>query len=367
MRREILDNMVDEELLVQQATRDTSVRLTEQEIQDQVEKTVQNVRKQFTNQTRFREQLRAAGFASEEEWRRWLADTQRRTIQQQRLIESLRGKGKLRPIPPTDDQMRAYWQESAAQRPKHPPLISFRQIVIPVQPDPAAVVRARALAESLKVALRGGAGFAEVAKGFSADSASRSQGGELGWFRRGVMVEVFRGSRVPSQARADLRGGADPVWLPHHPGGADRAGRDPGASRPHPAAHLARPGGAGAPDGRHRGEAACRRGAVRRVLRRFPVPEEPTSREGVPMADLPPDYVKGIGQDTVPGIVPPFEVDATSGRPKFAVVEITKWEPAGDLKFEDVKDRLRTQVGQQLAIKAYLAVLRRTTYVAYYP
>ena len=169
MRQQMLENMIDEELLVQQATRDTSVRLTEQEIQDQVEKTVQNVRKQFTNDLDFETQLRQAGFGSEEEWRRWLADTQRRTVQLQRLIESLRGKGKLRPIPPTDDQLRDYWNESAAQRPKHPPLVSFRQIVLVVQPDPASVTRARALAESLKVALR--ATGSRDGKGYSADSS----------------------------------------------------------------------------------------------------------------------------------------------------------------------------------------------------
>src|SRR4029077_10159907 len=119
------------------ASRDTSIRLTEQEIQDQVEKTVQNVRKQFTTQIDFETQLRAAGFASEEEWRRWLADNQRRTIQQQRLIEGLRTKGKLRPIPPTEEQMRGFWEESGTQRPKHPPLIAFKQIVIAAQPDSA--------------------------------------------------------------------------------------------------------------------------------------------------------------------------------------------------------------------------------------
>ena len=61
LRRTILENMVDEELLVQQAIRDTSIRLTEQEVQDQVEKTVQNVRKQFTTQTDFETQLRSRG------------------------------------------------------------------------------------------------------------------------------------------------------------------------------------------------------------------------------------------------------------------------------------------------------------------
>jgi len=43
----------------------------------------------------------------------------------------------------------------------------------------------------LLVVLRHGADFASVAKRYSADTASREQGGELGWFRRGVMFTSF--------------------------------------------------------------------------------------------------------------------------------------------------------------------------------
>src|SRR5256712_13167444 len=71
-RRQVLSQMVDEELLVQQAERDTTIKVTDQEVQDAVEQTVQNVRKQFTSIPEFQTQLRAAGFVSEEEWRRWL-------------------------------------------------------------------------------------------------------------------------------------------------------------------------------------------------------------------------------------------------------------------------------------------------------
>src|SRR5881296_129924 len=171
-RRQILSQMVDEELIVQQAERDTTIKVTEQEVQDAVEQTVQNVRKQFTSITEFRAQLRAAQFVSEEEWRRWLADQQRRSILQQRLIEALKGKGKLRPIPPTDAQMHDFWEENKAQQPKRPAAVSFRQIVIVPKADSAAQARARQLAESLVVALRHGASFSEMAKQYSADSAS---------------------------------------------------------------------------------------------------------------------------------------------------------------------------------------------------
>src|SRR5437773_2178725 len=190
-RRQVLRQMVDEELVVQQAERDTTIKVTDQEVQDQVEQTVQNVRKQFSSTSDFQAQLRAAQFFSEEEWRRWLADQQRRSSLQQRLLDQLRQKGKLRPIPPTDAQLRQFWEENKARQPKRPAAISFRQIVIAPQPDSAAKARARQLAESLVVVLRHGAKFADVAKQFSADSASREQGGELGWFRRGVMVKEF--------------------------------------------------------------------------------------------------------------------------------------------------------------------------------
>src|SRR5438094_9125125 len=167
-RRQILSQRVDEELLVQQAERDTTIKVTEQEVQDAVEQTVQNVRKQFTSIPEFQAQLRAAGFVSEEEWRRWLADQQRRSILQQRLIEDLKQKGKLRPIPPTDAEMRQFWEANRAQQPKRPAAISFRQIVIVPKPDSAADVRALQLAESLVVVLRRGASFPEVAKEFPA-------------------------------------------------------------------------------------------------------------------------------------------------------------------------------------------------------
>src|SRR6184192_949506 len=203
-RRQILTQMVEEELLVQQAERDTTIRVSDQEVQDQVEQTVQNVRKQFTAVTEFQAQLRAAGFQSEEEWRRWLADNQRRSILQQRLIELLRQKGKLRPIPPTEVQMREFWQQNSAQQPKRPASLSFRQIVIVSQPDSVGKARARQLAESLVVALRHGANFADVAKKFSADTASREQGGDLGWFRRGQMVKEFEIGRASCRERVSI-------------------------------------------------------------------------------------------------------------------------------------------------------------------
>src|SRR5260370_37369672 len=77
MRRQVLDRLIELELLVQQAQRDTSIKVTDQEVLDQVEQTYQNVRKQFSSETDFRDQIRQARFGSGGEWRRWPGDEQR--------------------------------------------------------------------------------------------------------------------------------------------------------------------------------------------------------------------------------------------------------------------------------------------------
>ena len=363
VRRQVLSQMVDEELIVQQAERDTTIKVTDQEVQDQVEQTVQNVRKQFGSTADFQAQLRAAQFLSEEEWRRWLADQQRRGILQQRLLDQLRQKGKLRPIPPTDAQLRQFWEENKARQPKRPAAISFRQIVIAPQPDSAAKARARQLAESLVVVLRHGAKFADVAKQFSADSASREQGGELGWFRRGVMVKEFE------DVAFRLRPGdiSDPVPT-------DFGYHIIQVERVQPAEVLARHVlitptisaaqialARRAADSVH--DALLRGASFDSLARRYGDPEEGKVVPDLPLSQLPPDYQRAIGSDSVPGLKPVFEIGADSKRPKFVVFELTKRLPEGELSFDEVKDRIRESLGQQLTVQHYLDTLRRTTYV----
>ena len=362
-RRQILSQMVDEELLVQQAERDTTIKVTDQEVQDAVEQTVQNVRKQFTSITEFQAQLRAAGFVSEEEWRRWLADQQRRSILQQRLIEALKQKGKLRPIPPSDAEMHGFWEANRAQQPKRPAAISFRQIVIVPKPDSAASARALQLAESLVVALRAGANFGEVAKKYSADSASREQGGELGWFRRGPMVKEFED--VAFRLRPGAISDVVPTEFGYHIIQVERA---------QPAEILARhvliqPTISAAQlaiakrlaDSVH--DALAHGAPFDSLARLYADPNEPKLADALPVSELPPDYGKVVGGDTVPGWKPVFQTSASTARPRFVVFELVKRLPEGELSFDEVKDRIRDGLGQQLAVKHYLDLLRRTTYV----
>lgn len=53
------------------------------------------------------------------------------------------------------------------------------------------LVTSEATADSIAKAIKGGANFAELAKKYSSDKGSAEKGGDLGWFRQGMMVKSF--------------------------------------------------------------------------------------------------------------------------------------------------------------------------------
>jgi len=362
MRRQVVDRMVEEELVVQQAQRDTNVKVSEQEVLDAVEQTYQNARKQFSSELEFQNQLRAVGLGSVEEWRRQLSDDQRRRILQDRLFEHLRQKGKLRPIPPTDAQMREFWESNRAQQPKRPATVSFRQIVIKPQPDSSAKARAYQLAESLLVVLRHGGDFAAIAKRFSGDTASREQGGELGWFRRGVMFQSFE------DVAFRLRPGevSDVVETPfgYHIIRVDRV--QPAEILAHHVLIMADVSPAQIDIARRLADSlhdALARGAPFDTLARHADPEEPKLAEDAAINQLPQEYQDLLARDTTVGLKPVITVGARSGRPKFVVFDVTQRHAEGDMGFDDVKVRIKEILGNDLAIRHYIDQLRRQTYI----
>ena len=363
LRRHILSDMISEELEVQQAQRDTNIKVTEREIQDVVEQRVQSVRSQFQSEQEFLNQLRLAAFPSAEEWRRYLTDQQRRSTLRDRLLESQHQQGKLRPIPPSDRQMREYWENNHGSLPKRPATVSFRQIVVVPRPDSQAVAAARTKADSLLAQLRQGADFATLAKRFSDDSVSRESGGELGWFRRGVMVPEFE------QAAFRLKpGDLSPLVrsdFGFHIIQVERIQPGEIQARHVLVAPVIAPAQVTA--ARHLTDSlhdALAGGALfDSIAKHYSDPNEPRLAEQVALTDLPPDYRRTIGDDTTRGLRPVVPLDPAGKRPKFAILIVIARQPPGDYTFEDMKDRIREKLSQELAEQHYLDQLRRMTYV----
>lgn len=187
----LVDTLVDADLLFQQALRDTTVKVPPLEVSDAVDQNIRGIRKGFPSEEAFATELRKAGFLGIEDYRRWLSNRQYQDMMREQFKTRLQEKGLIDPIEPTEREVRAFYEANLGRLPRRPPTRTVRQIVIAPKPDSVAKARAKTLADSLVVALRGGADFEATAKRFSQDPGSAPQGGDLGWVRKGIMVREF--------------------------------------------------------------------------------------------------------------------------------------------------------------------------------
>ena len=100
------------------------------------------------------------------------------------------------------------------------------------------------------------------------------------------------------------------------------------------------------------------------LQRRYGDATEEREASDVPLDKLPEVYqssIRAAGDSAT--AIPPFTLEAPGGAKKFAVVLITERRPEGEIRYEDVRDRVRSTLADELALKKYLARLRRATYV----
>jgi peptidyl-prolyl cis-trans isomerase SurA len=368
LRRRTLLQMVDDEVLYQAARLDTTISVTDAEVQTAVDDQVRRVRGQFQTEQLYRTQLVSAGFNTPEEYRRWLSENQRRSAYAQKYIQKLDGEGKLRGTPPTEAELRRAFEETQAASPGQlrPASITFRQIV--VRPEPTAAEReaARVRAESALAEVRRGVDFAVVAHRLSDDPGSKDQGGELGWFRRGQMVEAFE------RTAFRLRPGqiSDLVATPYgyHIIQVERI--QPGEVK---ARHILI---APAITARELVAAQTIADTVAARLRAgvnfdslytlYADTVEQKSVGPLPRTQLPPVYA-AILESARPGdITPVFAIAADDTlHTKYAVVVVDDVQPERPYRFEDpeVRTRLQMDTRRNRALSEMIASLRRRTYV----
>jgi peptidyl-prolyl cis-trans isomerase SurA len=260
--------------------------------------------------------------------------------------------------------MKAFFDEQKGTLGTRPSTISFRQIVVSPKPSPEAKLKARAQADSIVLELRRGADFATAARRFSQDPGSKDQGGSLNWFRRGVMVPEFE--RVAFALRPGVV--SNPVESPfgYHIIQVERV--QPGEVQ---ARHILI---VPQVDSVHIDSARAIADSVRNVLvggasfdslqRIYHDRSAERDGENIPITKLPEAYGKVLGEADSGAVLPVFAMAGSAGgRDQYVVLQVTKRRPEGDVRYEDVRDRIRDQLGQQLAVRRYLDRLRKATYV----
>jgi peptidyl-prolyl cis-trans isomerase SurA len=362
LAKDALNALVDEEILVQKAHL-MKIEVTPDEVNRGVDDQVRRVRSQFQTEDEYKQELKNAGFGTPEEYKRTLYEQIYRRQLQQRVFEELRKTAVGRNV--GENEVNEAFEKNKSQLSGAPATVTFRQVVVAPKPSPEAKKRAKAKADSLLVELRKGGDFEQIAKRESMDPASKPQGGDLGWNRRGAMVPEFE--RVMFALGPGQMSGVIETAFGYHIIKVDRVQAAEVKAR-----HILI-----APTIDSADIAAAKKEAelVATQLRAGAAFDSVVSKHHDPAEEkgilqpfvrdsLPASYATALAGKKAGDVTDPFELASPRGASKWAVVQMVTVNEAGQFDEAEIKDRIRSQLVAEKATRSLLDDLRKQTYVA---
>jgi peptidyl-prolyl cis-trans isomerase SurA len=360
VKREELEGLVNEMLLLQAAKRD-SIMISPEDIQSQVNAAIAEQERRFGTRAAFEQALQREGMTLEQYRRTVERGVHRSGLQRQWIAGVQRTR---RPPPISDDEIRSFFQQRGEELGSRPETVEFDQVVLGPRPSEEARNAALTEANEIRARLVDGEDFAQLARRLSADPGSRERGGELGWFRRGRMVPEF--DRVAFALRPGEISQVVETSFGFH---IIRVDRVRGAERQ--ARHiLIRPEITAAEEARTQERAAevaaaLRQGAsvdsLRQAVRHDPSAQE---RIGPAIPDSLPAPYNAQFRGAAPGqVVGPFRLPGPGET--YAVARVLNVTAAGEYSLEDreLREQIRRYLQQEKLMEEILGELRRRTYI----
>jgi peptidyl-prolyl cis-trans isomerase SurA len=363
--KDILEQLVDEEVLLAVAD-DYKLEVPETEVSARVDQQVDNVRGQFQTEAEFREALRREGFGTPEEYRKRTLEQAQRDERQRKAIDTLRALGRMAPVNVSEREVAEAFERFKARLGPRPALVAFRQVVVPPRARQDARDRARARIDSIRARLEAGADFDSLARAVSMDEGTAQQGGDLGWNRRGKMVQAF-----DNMMFALAPGRISPVVETEYGFHVIRVDRvRAGEVRARHILIMPDVDSTDAAAARARADSArtlWRNGMpFDTLIARYHDPQEERSiPEGYPIDSLPPEYRVALRGVPEGGFSEVFAMPMPGTTlAKYIVAHVTMAKPAGEWSLADYQERIRRQLQEERSMRRTLDNLRREYYVS---
>jgi len=192
LRREVLDRLIDDELILQQAT-ELKLSITN----DQVDASIEEIKRQNNlNDDQLRDALRGQGMTMSA----YRADLRRQLLRFRVLNISVGSRVNI-----SDDEVRSYYDRHMKDGSNVQVRASHVFIAIPEGADATVVAEKQALAQKILERANGGEDFAKLAREASDDAATRADGGDLGYFGKDMLPKAIE-ELVFSMKVGDIRG-----------------------------------------------------------------------------------------------------------------------------------------------------------------
>lgn len=191
--KQILDGMVAQELLLQDARRQ-GVTVSDEELKPQMAA----LRGRFSDEATYRKALEKDGLTEKK---------LEEKLRQEAVIQKYVSTRLLSQVAVTDQAAREFYDKNQDKM-QRPERAHLRHILVRVEPNAAAADKdkAREKAEDLLERIQGGEDFAKLAAENSDDPGSKVRGGDLSWISRGQTVPPFEKAAFALTKPNDLSG-----------------------------------------------------------------------------------------------------------------------------------------------------------------
>jgi peptidyl-prolyl cis-trans isomerase SurA len=363
LRRDILDQMIGEQLIVQAAIQDTTIVVDESDVDEAVSQEIQRRSASFGGQVAFQRALADQGWTLTS-YREFL----RGQFRQQQLYQQFMAKKArdFRSVVVEESEVREFFEDQKDAIGQRPPTVVFAQVIVAPTPSDSTKALARAEADRIREMALAGEDFGELARRFSQDPGSKDSGGDLGWFRRGDMTQTFEDAafnlavdeisapvespfgyhiiKMNRRRSGEVRASHILIPVEPTPADVDRAASD-------------------AEEVRLRLEAGESPATLRELFGDGEAPDTlrvPFDR----LRELPPGFAEPLLQSESGQILGPIRYLARE-QPRFGVLKVVSVLEGGPytLDDEDLQTRIRSAIQEQKMVEGILGELRSRTYV----
>jgi peptidyl-prolyl cis-trans isomerase SurA len=178
LRREVLERLIDDELILQQAT-DLKLSITS----EQVDQSIDEIKKQNNiTDDQLHDALRGQGMTMAA----YRADLKRQLLRYRVLNIAVGARVSI-----SDEEVKSYYERHMKTGENVQVRASHIFVAIPETADAAVVAEKQAQAQKLLERARAGEDFAKLAKQYSDDAATRADGGDLGTFGKDMLPKAI--------------------------------------------------------------------------------------------------------------------------------------------------------------------------------
>jgi peptidyl-prolyl cis-trans isomerase SurA len=181
VKEQVLQSLINEKLIVAKAIED-SVTITDDEVQQQLDAVIQQRVQQVGSEARLEEMYGMPLSRIKREYR----DEMRKNLLSQRLQQQRFGTTQVGRF-----EVEEFFKVYKDSLPPVPEEVDLAHIFMKPKPGEAAKAATKAKMQALLDSLMHGSDFSDLAKRYSQDPGSASQGGNLGLVRRGQFVKEF--------------------------------------------------------------------------------------------------------------------------------------------------------------------------------